>query len=654
MENPKRLLWSLGALLLLTGASVGVAQSASGALSPRTSNTTNAAPQSPPADLAQTEPAHWVTGPQPHTPGAQETEESHNWSGYIDSGPQFSGASGQWVVPAVQPTQTPSFSATWVGVDGASNLDLIQTGTAQESTSGSSTTYYAWYEILPNNSVPVFGVAPGDHMTASVRQNSPGSTAWTITITDVTSGQTATEPTQYSGPGTSAEWIEEAPTVNGAQSTLANFGTAQFASIGEQTTNGSTVTHTAVNMVNGSFSVIASPGPLINSCFTITDDSGGTPPATPAATCTNISVNPVSTTAGTPVTYSATVGSANGTPTGTVTFTDGSTVLCTTGALVNGAGSCAVSAAPVGTDSIVGTYSGSSLFMASSVTTSLEVNAASSPTPTPTPTPTPGPTSHGYWLVGSDGGIFTFGAAPFYGSTGSMTLVRPVVGMTLTADRAGYWLVASDGGIFTFGDAGFFGSLPGMGYAPAQSAGAGKKLNAPIVGMVPSFDGGGYFLVGADGGVFAFGDAKFEGSCPGIGGCSGTAVTVMPDASGNGYWLVTATGHVYAFGDATTFGQPGPQSAPVTSAARTQDGMGYWILFANGTVDAFGDAANLGGPVNQAGGLDPATAIFATTDGQGYWVTTATGAIFTFGDAPYDGGTAGTHLNGSIIAGTGF
>jgi hypothetical protein len=637
MENPKRLLWSLGVLLLLTGASISVAQTASGAASLPTAKTTDVALQSSPPGLAQSEPAHWVTGLQPHITGA--TERSHNWSGYVDTGPQFTGASGQWVVPSVQPSPTALFSATWVGVDGATNPDLIQTGTAQETTNG-STSYYAWYEILPNNSVPVFGVTPGDHMTASVRQNAPGSTAWTITITDVTSGQTDTELTQYSGPGTSAEWIEEAPTVNGEQSALANFGTAQFTNIGEGVANASSVTHTPIDMVNTSGSVIASPGPLTNASFTITDDSAGTPPAAPAATSTNISVNPASTTVGTPVTYSATVSSSSGTPTGTVVFTDGSTVLCTTSNLVNGSGSCAVAAAPVGTDTIVGTYSGSSFFAASSGSTSLVINAASAPP------------SHGYWLVGSDGGIFTFGSAPFYGSTGSLTLVRPVVGMTLTADRAGYWLVASDGGIFTFGDAGFFGSLPGMGYAPAQSAGNGKKLNAPIVGMVPSFDGGGYFLVGADGGVFAFGDAKFEGSCPGIGGCSGVAVTVMPDASGNGYWLVTATGNVYAFGDATTFGQPGPQSSPVTSATRTPNGMGYWILFANGTVDAFGDATSFGGPVNQLGGS--ATAIFATADGQGYWVTSATGAIYTFGDAPNDGGTAGTRLNGSIIAGTGF
>jgi hypothetical protein len=64
----------------------------------------------------------------------------------------------------------------------------------------------------------------------------------------------------------------------------------------------------------------------------------------------------------------------------------------------------------------------------------------------------------GYWLVASDGGIFSFGDARFYGSTGALALNAPIVGMAATHDGGGYWLVASDGGIFTYGDAGFFGS----------------------------------------------------------------------------------------------------------------------------------------------------------------------------------------------------
>ncbi len=270
-----------------------------------------------------------------------------------------------------------------------------------------------------------------------------------------------------------------------------------------------------------------------------------------------------------------------------------------------------------------------------------------------TTTPTPGSaSSSGYWLVGSDGGIFTFGGAQFYGSTGNLRLQRPVVGISPTSNDGGYWLVASDGGVFSFGDAGFYGSIPGIGIGPTGSAG-GRRLNAPIVGIVPSADQKGYFMVGADGGVFTFGDAKFEGSCPSIGGCAGPAVAVMPDATGNGYWIVTQSGDVYSFGDATYYGAPGPQSSPVTSAVRTSNGDGYLILLANGTVYAYGNGVAHGGPVGLTGFV-PSTAIFTTSDGGGYWVATANGSVFTYGDAPYDGGMAGTRLNGSIIAGSGW
>ena len=80
----------------------------------------------------------------------------------------------------------------------------------------------------------------------------------------------------------------------------------------------------------------------------------------------------------------------------------------------------------------------------------------------------------GYWLVASDGGIFTFGNAAFHGSMGGKPLNRPVVGMAATPDGAGYWLVASDGGIFAYGDAGFFGSTGDI------------RLNQPIVGLAHS------------------------------------------------------------------------------------------------------------------------------------------------------------------------
>ena len=279
--------------------------------------------------------------------------------------------------------------------------------------------------------------------------------------------------------------------------------------------------------------------------------------------------------------------------------------------------------------------------------------SANTPPPPAPPVTSPSSVSHGYWLDGSDGGIFGFGAAQFYGSTGSLILQRPVVGIVPTKDHGGYWLDASDGGVFSFGDTQFYGSIPGLGLHPAGSH-LPNSLDAPIVAMVPSIDDNGYFMVASDGGVFAFGDAHFAGSCPGIGGCSGAAVAVMPDASGNGYWLVTQTGNVYTFGDAAAYGAPGNTGSPVTSAVSTPNGGGYWILTANGTVYNYGNAANLGDAAGAFGGFDPATAVFTTSDGGGYWIASANGTVDKYGDAPNDGDMSGTHLNGSIIAATGF
>ena len=117
---------------------------------------------------------------------------------------------------------------------------------------------------------------------------------------------------------------------------------------------------------------------------------------------------------------------------------------------------------------------------------------------------------------------------------------------------------------------------------------------------------------------------------------------------------MTSTGDVYTFGDAANYGQPGPQSSNITSAAATPNGGGYWILDGAGQVFPFGNAAPLGGmPAGSAGGFDPASAIFATSDGGGYWVVTALGKVSPFGDAPNDGDMSGTHLNGPIVAASG-
>ncbi len=67
-------------------------------------------------------------------------------------------------------------------------------------------------------------------------------------------------------------------------------------------------------------------------------------------------------------------------------------------------------------------------------------------------------TDVGVWLLGGDGGVFTIGSAPFYGSTADVGLAAAVVSMAVTPDHQGYWLLGADGGIFAFGDAPFVGS----------------------------------------------------------------------------------------------------------------------------------------------------------------------------------------------------
>jgi hypothetical protein len=101
-------------------------------------------------------------------------------------------------------------------------------------------------------------------------------------------------------------------------------------------------------------------------------------------------------------------------------------------------------------------------------------------------------------MVATDGGIFSFGA-PFFGSTGSIHLNKPINGMAVTRDGQGYWLVASDGGIFTEGNALFMGSTGNM------------VLNRPVVGMAADPATGGYWLAASDGGIFSFG-APFFGA----------------------------------------------------------------------------------------------------------------------------------------------
>jgi titin len=198
-----------------------------------------------------------------------------------------------------------------------------------------------------------------------------------------------------------------------------------------------------------------------------------------------------------------------------------------------------------------------------------------------------------------------------------------------TPDGEGYWVVGENGTVLAFGDAQLYGSAAHM------------DLNGPIVGMVATPDGKGYWLVASDGGVFAFGDAAFYGSATPL-RLNRAVLGMVATPDGKGYWLVASDGGVFAFGDAAFYGSATPLrlNKPIVGMAATPDGKGYWLVASDGGVFAFGDAAFYGSatPVKLN---EPLTGIQATPDGKGYWLSAADGGVFTFGDAAFYGAATG-------------
>lgn len=159
--------------------------------------------------------------------------ESTNWSGYALSSRtsgNFGTISGWWQVPRVHAgTASSSFGANWIGIDGFNNSHLIQTGTGEQVINGVAQ-YFAWWEILPNAATPInMAVSPGNTMRASIKNLGNGQ--WQLTIQNVSLHETYTINQTYSGPGMSAEWIEEAPTINGQVTTLDPYSTYSFTNL---------------------------------------------------------------------------------------------------------------------------------------------------------------------------------------------------------------------------------------------------------------------------------------------------------------------------------------------------------------------------------------------------------------------------------------
>jgi hypothetical protein len=165
---------------------------------------------------------------------------SLNWAGYVAASGSYNGIGASWTIPTVTGTST-SADAAWIGIGGVNSQDLIQTGTQAINEGNGSVNYIAWYELLPADMIQIpLAVTSGNSVTVFLAENSGN--LWTINFHNNTTNQNYTTTVKYVSSNSSAEWIEEMPTLAGSNSfiPLDNFGSVQFSG-GYVTQNGNTL-----------------------------------------------------------------------------------------------------------------------------------------------------------------------------------------------------------------------------------------------------------------------------------------------------------------------------------------------------------------------------------------------------------------------------
>jgi hypothetical protein len=203
--------------------------------------------------------------------------QSSNWFGYNQGtlelgGKLFNSISGDWVVPtATQHGSGDEFSSDWIGIGGGcvdagctvGDNTLIQTGTEQD-VSGGSASYGAWWEIIPGPSIAIdtLTIHPGDRMHADITEIAANSNLWTITLRDVTSGQTFTQTVPYSSTHATAEWIEETPLILGTGAGFAALPNLTNVPFTNAKTNGASANLSAseeIQLIDSAGKVIGTP-----------------------------------------------------------------------------------------------------------------------------------------------------------------------------------------------------------------------------------------------------------------------------------------------------------------------------------------------------------------------------------------------------------
>jgi Peptidase A4 family len=185
------------------------------------------------------------------------TNQSSNWFGYnqgsLEQGgtppKRFSSIAGNWTVPtATQHVKgQDEYSSDWIGIGGGcvdagcvvTDNTLIQTGTEQDVAANGSTSYSAWWEVIPAPSLTVTNmkVRPGDRMHASIAQPTAPE-VWTITIKDLTRHESYTTTVPYTSSMDTAEWIQETPLVIGSNAGFAPLPNLTRTPFDHATTNG--------------------------------------------------------------------------------------------------------------------------------------------------------------------------------------------------------------------------------------------------------------------------------------------------------------------------------------------------------------------------------------------------------------------------------
>ncbi|HVW35421.1 MAG TPA: hypothetical protein VHL53_23015 [Acidimicrobiia bacterium] len=227
--------------------------------------------------------------------------------------------------------------------------------------------------------------------------------------------------------------------------------------------------------------------------------------------------------------------------------------------------------------------------------------------------------------------------------TGGFAPPTPTTTQPAPSGKAGYWMLGNDGKVYAFGDATQASYGDANGKMPA---------GAKAVHIEPTPDMKGYWINDDRGGVYAFGNAN-----SGLGGVDASALlpgekvsSLSSTPSGNGYWLFTNKGRVFTRGDARSFGDLANKTlnGPILGSIPTPSGNGYYMVGSDGGVFAFGDASFMG----SMGGKTlnkPVMALVPTTDGSGYWLVASDGGIFAFGNAPFRGSMGDKKLNQPVV-----